>query len=205
VPVILKLNGRSELYTEDDPYSPQLYSVDDAIFLGATAIGYTVYSGSKYEAQMHKEFAHIIVEAHRAGLPAVGWMYPRGKSLFENISTSKTFLMAKEEKERLNLPIDETPSIVAYGARIGLELGADIVKVKYTGSTESYKLVVQAASPTKVVMSGGPSTEKDEDFLSMVSAVMKAGAAGVAVGRNVWQRKYPLNISEKVYQIIFGF
>ena len=87
VPLILKLNGTSELYTEEDPYSPQLYSVEDALSLGATAVGYTVYSGSKYEAQMHKEFAEIIRAAHREGLPAIGWMYPRGKSLFDNKST----------------------------------------------------------------------------------------------------------------------
>jgi class I fructose-bisphosphate aldolase len=204
VPLILKLNGTSELYTEEDPYSPQLYSVEDALSLGATAVGYTVYSGSKYEAQMHKEFAEIIRAAHREGLPAIGWMYPRGKSLFDKTSTSKTFKMALEEQEKENSAIDETSSIVAYGARIGLELGADMVKVKYTGSIESFRWVVQSAHPAKVVMSGGPATETDIEFLTRVKDVMQTGAVGVAVGRNVWQRKYPLNISEKIYQIIFG-
>ncbi len=204
VPLILKLNGKSELHTEEDPYSPQLYSVGDALSLGATAVGYTVYSGSKHEDQMHREFAGIVREAHREGIPAIGWMYPRGKSLFDRKSASKTFKMALEEQEREKLVIDETPSIVAYGARIGLELGADIVKVKYTGSVESFRWVVQSASPTKVVMSGGPITKTDDEFLSRVKDVLKAGAVGIAVGRNVWQRKDPLNISEKIYQIIFG-
>ena len=102
VPLILKLNGKSELYTEGDPYSPQLYSVRDALSLGATAVGYTVYSGSKYEDQMHKEFAEIIREAHREGIPAIGWMYPRGKSLFDRKSSSNTFKMALEEQEEKN-------------------------------------------------------------------------------------------------------
>lgn len=204
VPLILKLNGKSELYTEGDPYSPQLYSVGDALALGATAVGYTVYSGSKYEDQMNKEFAGIIREAHCEGIPAIGWMYPRGKSIFDRKSTSKTFKMALEEQEKEKLVIDETPSIVAYGARIGLELGADIVKVKYTGSVESFRWVVQSASPTKVVMSGGPITKTDDEFLSRVKDVLKAGAVGIAVGRNVWQRKDPLSISEKIYRIIFG-
>ena len=204
VPLILKLNGKSELYTEDDPYSPQLYSVENALALGATAVGYTVYSGSKYEKEMNREFSKIIREAHSKGVPAIGWMYPRGKSLLDRESASKTLKLALEEQEKTNLAIDETSTIVAYGARIGLELGADIVKVKYTGSPESFQWVVQSASPTRVVMSGGPMTKTDEEFLSRVRDVLAAGAVGIAVGRNVWQRKDPLIISEKIHQIIFG-
>ena len=204
VPLILKLNGTSELNTEEDPYSPQLYSVEDALELGATAVGYTVYSGSKYEDEMQREFSGIIREAHRKGIPVIGWMYPRGKSIFDKRSVSKTLKIALEEQEETNLAIDQTPSIVAYAARIGLELGADIVKVKYTGSPESFKWVVQSASPTKVVMSGGPMTNTDEEFLAMVKDVLAAGAIGIAVGRNVWQRKDPLAISDRIHQIIFG-
>lgn len=167
-------------------------------------MGYTVYSGSKYEDQMHEGFSKIIREAHSKGIPVIGWMYPRGKSLFDRKSASKTFKIALEEQEETNLAIDETPSIVAYGARIGLELGADIVKVKYTGSPESFRWVVQSAFPTKVLMSGGPMTRTDEEFLSRVADILTTGAAGIAVGRNVWQRKDPLAISRKIHQIIFG-
>jgi len=134
----------------------------------------------------------------------IGWMYPRGKSLFDRKSVSKTFKMALEEQESTNLAIDETAAIVAYGARIGLELGADIVKVKYTGSPESFRRVVESASPTKVVMSGGSITGTDDDFLSRVEDVLAAGAAGIAVGRNVWQRKDPLDISRKIHRVIFA-
>jgi class I fructose-bisphosphate aldolase len=204
VPLILKLNGTSELYTKEDPYSPQLYSVSDALELGATAVGYTVYSGSKYEDDMQKEFAKIIREAHSQGIPVIGWMYPRGKSLFDRRSASKTLKLALEEQEDTNQAIDETPSIVAYGARIGLELGADIVKVKYTGSVESFRWVVQSAHPTKVVMSGGPMTKTDEEFLAKIEEILSAGAAGIAVGRNVWQRSDPLTISEKIHRLIFS-
>lgn len=204
VPLILKLNGKSELVTDDDPYSPQLYSVEDAINLGATAVGYTVYSGSKYEDQMNKEFAGIVSEAHAEGVPVIGWMYPRGVTIMDKTSTSKTVKMAFAEQEKTKLEMDETSAIVAYGARIGLELGADIVKVKYTGSVESFKWVVNTAAPTRVVMSGGPTTKTDDEFLNRVKAVLAAGGTGIAVGRNVWQRKDPLSISEKLYNIIFG-
>ena len=153
---------------------------------------------------MHREFSKIIREAHSKGILAIGWMYPRGKSIFDRKSASRTLKMALEEQEQANLAIDETPSIVAYGARIGLELGADMVKVKYTGSPDSFRWVVQSAYPTKVVMSGGPMTKTDEEFLSRVRDVLAAGAAGIAVGRNIWQRQDPLIISEKIHQLIFG-
>ena len=204
VPLILKLNGTSELYTEGDPYSPQLYSVEDALALGAAAVGYTAYSGSKYEAQMHREFAKIIREAHNKGLPVIGWMYPRGKSLFNEKSSSKTLKIAQEEQRKTGLAIDEAPSVVAYGARIGMELGADVVKIKYTGSQESFRRVVHSAFPTRVVMSGGPATNTDEEFLYRVRDILVAGAAGVAVGRNVWQRSDPLIICQQLHHIIFG-
>lgn len=204
VPLILKLNGKSELYTEEDPYSPQLYSVEDAITLGASAVGYTVYSGSKYEDDMLREFSKIIRQAHSKGILAIGWMYPRGKSLFDRKTVSKTLKLALEEQEQTKLAIDETACIVAYGARIGLELGADMVKVKYTGSPESFRWVVRASYPTKVVMSGGLKTKTDEEFLSRLEDVLAAGAAGVAVGRNIWQRKDPFTISGKIHQLIYG-
>lgn len=203
IPLILKLNGTSELCTEEDPYSPQLYSVDDAIALGASGVGYTVYSGSMYEDRMNREFAGIAREAHRKGLPVIGWMYPRGKALFDRKSSSHTFQIAQEEHEASGVAIDETPAIVAYGARVGLELGADIVKVKYTGSPDSFRWVVRCAAPAKVVMAGGVTTRTDEEFLSKVQDALTAGAAGIAVGRNIWQREEPLAISEKVHELIF--
>ncbi len=204
VPLILKLNGTTELFTDDDPYSPQFRSVQDAIELGATAVGYTVYTGSRHGDLMHREFADVIREAHARGLPAVGWMYPRGKALSERKSSSKTFKLALQEQEKTGCAIDETPSIVGYGARVGLELGADILKLKYTGTIEGFRWVVRCAGPAKVVMSGGVVTKTDEEFLTKVQEVIEAGAAGVAVGRNIWQRQDPLVISQKLHRAIFG-
>lgn len=125
------------------------------------------------------------IDSHSAGIPAIGWMYPRGKWVTEKYGK------------------DSDPEIVAYGARVGLEVGADMVKIKYTGDVESFRKVVQAAGKTKVVLSGGEKTEKLEEFLQVVKDVMVAGAAGVAVGRNVWKSEKPLEVTEKVKEIIF--
>ncbi|MGB9743202.1 MAG: class I fructose-bisphosphate aldolase [Minisyncoccales bacterium] len=180
IALILKLNGKTKLVS-GEPISRQICSVKEAIQLGAQAVGYTVYLGSEYESEMFKEFGQIEEEAHRSGLPVIGWMYPRGKAIKN----------------------DASPEITAYAARIGLELGADIVKIKYCGSQKSFQKAVEAAGKTKVVLSGGPKT-KPEKFLKIVESVMAAGAIGVAVGRNVWQSKDPLKITQQIKKIIFS-
>jgi class I fructose-bisphosphate aldolase len=180
IPLIVKLNGKTKLVA-GDPVSRQVCSVEEAINLGASAVGYTVYLGSEHESEMLKEFGAIEEEAHKNGLPVIGWMYPRGK----------------------NVKDDDSPEITAYAARLGLEMGADIVKIKYCGSEECFRKAVEAAGKTKVVLSGGEKTKRPEDFLEIVKKVMLAGAIGVAVGRNVWQSKDPLEITKKIYESIY--
>jgi len=179
IPLILKLNGKTKLY-EGEAFSPQECGVDEAIKLGASAVGYTIYPGSEFEANMIKEFGQVVKEAHEKKIPAIAWVYPRGRGIVN----------------------DTTKEIVAYAARVALELGADIAKIKYSGSLENFRWAVQCAGKTKVVLSGGPKVS-DEEFLNVVKNVMEAGAIGVAVGRNVWQNKNPLKISEKIKSIIF--
>jgi len=183
VPLIVKLNGKTNLRTEfDEPYSPQLCSVKEAIGLGASAVGYTIYVGSQFEGKMMQEFSAIEQEAEKHGLPVIAWMYPRGKAV------------AGKESSR---------EILAHAARLGLELGADIIKVPYNGDKEYFEWVVKAAGKAKVVMSGGPKTETREEFLEMVKDVLSAGAIGVAVGRNVWQDDEPLEVSRQLSKILF--
>ncbi len=180
VPLILKLNGKTGL-AKGEPYSPQVSSVKYAKELGASAVGYTIYIGSECEYKMTKEFGIIVEEAHSAGLPVIAWMYPRGKAI-EN---------------------DTAPDIINYAARAGLELGADMIKIKYSGSKESFAKAVKMAGLAKVVLSGGE-VSTDEEFLRMVQNAMAAGAVGVAAGRNIWQNNDPLGMSEKLKTNIFG-
>jgi class I fructose-bisphosphate aldolase len=166
VPRLIKLNGKAGL-AKGEPYSPLLCPVDYAVKeLRAVAVGYTIYAGSEHEDRMLAEFAGVVREARALGVPTVAWVYPRGRAVGS----------------------DTDPKIVAYAARIAYELGADIAKVKWSGSVESFRWVCQAAQATKVVLSGGVLTDDPQDFLKVVAGVMQAGGAGVAVGRNVWQR-----------------
>ncbi|MBS7623020.1 aldolase [Candidatus Bathyarchaeota archaeon] len=179
VPLILKLNGKTNL-VQGDPVSRQICSVEEAAELGAKALGYTIYPGSIHEGLMLHEFGKVRKDAGRRGLPTIAWIYPRGRSVMNDVS----------------------PEVVAYAARIGLEIGADAVKIKYTGDVESFRWAVRSAGKTKVFMSGGPKADSEVEFLRQVCGVMEAGAAGVAVGRNVWQSHDPFKMSEAVRRIV---
>jgi class I fructose-bisphosphate aldolase len=180
VPLILKLNGRTSL-PKGEPISTQLCSVEEAVNLGAKGVGYTIYLGSAHEHIMLKEFGQIQEESHEVGLPAIAWIYPRGEAVRN----------------------DTAPEIVAYAARAGLEVGADAVKIKYSGDPDSFRWAVKAAGKVKVFMSGGPKAATDEAFLNQVKGAMDAGATGLAVGRNVWQHEDAMKIAAALRDIIF--
>jgi len=180
VPLILKLNGKTKL-TKGEPMSIQIATVKEAVKLGASAVGYTIYIGSAYEGRMFSDFEKIEREAHAVGFPVVTWIYPRGGKVKNDVSREN----------------------MSYAARVGLELGADIVKLKYGGKMEDLRWAVKAAGRTKVVVAGG--TKKNEkEFLKQVKEIKKAGAAGLAIGRNVWQDKKPLEITKKIQQILWS-
>lgn len=178
-PLIVKLNGKTNL-VKGDPIAPQLCTVKEAIELGASAVGYTIYVGSIHEPKMFTEFELIQREAHKAGLPVIAWMYPRGKAI-------------KNELDK---------SVLAYSARIGLELGADIVKMKYNGNIDDLRWVVKSAGKVKILIAGGKKTI-EKRILQEAVDVMKGGACGLAIGRNVWQYKEPLKMTKALKKIIF--
>jgi class I fructose-bisphosphate aldolase len=108
------------------------------------------------------------------------WSYPRGQGIKN----------------------DTKPGVIAYAARQALELGADVAKVKYPGSKAGMEKAVRMAGRTRVVMSGG-SKRSDREFLESVKAVIDAGGAGLAVGRNVWQRENPHRVLDALEKVIY--
>jgi class I fructose-bisphosphate aldolase len=93
------------------------------------------------------------------------------------------------------------PAIVAHCARAGMELGADVVKVPYTGDPDSFAKVVQACR-VPVVIAGGPKAPTTRDFLRMVHDSVQAGGAGLSVGRNVFQHKDPARLLRALGSIV---
>ena len=181
VPLILKLNGKTSLYN-GEPISVANCSVEEAISLGASAVGYTIYPGSGYEWRMFEELRTIKRDALRFDIPLIIWSYPRGDKV-----TNET-----------------APEVVAYAARIALEVGADAMKIKYTGDPKTFSWAVKVAGKVPVLMSGGPKTRTEEEFLRQVYGAIEAGALGIAVGRNVWQRRDALKFARVLSEIVYG-
>lgn len=180
VPLIVKLNGKTSFQGEE-PLSLQLCTVKKAAEMGAVGVGYTIYVGSQFEEQMMVEFSRIEDEAHERGMIVIAWMYPRGRKV------------AGRENDR---------DVVAYGARLALELNADFVKIPYTGDPESFAWAVRAAGKTGVLAQGGKKVDW-ENLEEEVRGVMQAGAAGIAIGRNVWQDENPNEVSKRLAEIVY--
>jgi class I fructose-bisphosphate aldolase len=179
VTLLAKLNGTSNLWM-GEPDSAVNCSVEYAEEIGADAVGFTLYAGSNHEIEMAEEFREVQEEAREHDMGVVMWAYPRGQGLKN----------------------DTKPGVISYAARMGLELGADIAKIKYPGDADAMSHACEMAGPTKVVMSGGSKTD-DRAFLETVESAMDAGANGLAVGRNVFQRDNPEEILDALEAVIF--
>lgn len=143
-------------------------SVEEALWLGADAVSIHVNIGSKQEPEMLKDLGIVAESCDKWGMPLLAMMYPRGEK------------------------IDSEHNVkwVKMAARIGAELGVDIVKTNYTGRIESFKEVVEGC-PVPVLIAGGPKMGGDKEILEMVYGAMKAEARGISIGRNVFQHKNP--------------
>ncbi len=180
VPLIVKLNGKTKL-VGGEPVSLQLCTVKEAIKLGASAVGYTIYIGSEHESQMMQEFEEIEREAHKRNIPVIAWVYPRGRNVKNPLSRES----------------------IAYAARVGLEIGADIVKLHWNGRAGDLKWAVESAGRCKLVVAGGLKIA-EKDLLNNIRMVKESGAFGVAIGRNVWQSKNPVKLAGKIRGILFN-
>ncbi len=177
MPLILKLNGKSKL-NSNNYISAVTGSVADAVKIGAAGIGFTIFPGQTDEHIQYEQFAKIRHEAEDNGLITILWSYARGPEISDQYSV-------------------ET---VGYAARIAAELGADFAKVKYTGSGETFKNVVKVAGSTKVLASGTDNFEGE--YTEAIKDMMTSGASGVAVGRNIWQSKDPIQASKDLAGIL---
>ncbi|MEV0287065.1 fructose-bisphosphate aldolase [Kribbella sp. NPDC050820] len=186
IPLILKLNGKTDIPSDEAALSPVHASVEDAVRLGADAVGYTLYVGSPAQETDFAQYRKIRADAERFGMPLVVWAYPRGAAI-----------EAKGGKDSFYA--------VDYAARVASELGADVVKVNFPHpekrdnvkpqyrevftSQQAIDAVVRSANRTLVLVSGGEKAG-DEAMLRKAEQAMDAGGLGLIFGRNVWQRGY---------------
>jgi class I fructose-bisphosphate aldolase len=193
IPTILKLNNSDTLAKIDQPCSAVTGSVEDALRLGCTAIGFTIYPGSGARNTMYEELRELVLEAKSVGLPTVLWAYPRGAGLSKAGETA----------------VD----VCAYAAQISAQLGAHIIKIKppqdVVEQPEAKKVFEKYSIPTKtmadrvrhcvqsafngkriVIFSGGEA-KSDAEVLEDVKGIAAGGAFGSIMGRNAFQRPRP--------------
>ncbi len=165
-----------------DPNNKVLVAnVEEALKLGADGVSVHVNIGAEDESRMLSTFGEISRKCQEWGMPLLAMMYPRGKKISDEYS----------------------PEAVAHAARVGAELGADIVKTNYTGDHDSFSLVVESC-PVPVVIAGGPRVESEMDLLSMIEEAINAGAKGVAIGRNIFQSEDPTLITSRICAVVHG-
>jgi len=211
VPLVLKINGKTSIPPDDQAFSPLDASVEEAVRLGADAIGYTFFVGSPRESEDIAQFTFVRQEAKRFGIPVIMWAYPRG-IYTETRGGGRNSL-----------------AMVDYAARIANELGAALTKINmpqkpgkgeydYQGPFGAYnqykdisekdalKMVVQSAGRTGVLVSGGGKMN-DKELLGKVRTCLEAGVDGLIFGRNMWQRKYEdaLRVTKEIQQMMLDF
>lgn len=164
--LIIHLSASTDL----SPYANSkvlVAKVEEAIRLGADAVSVHVNLGDERERDMLSQMGEVSESADRWGMPLLAMMYGRGPKISNSYD----------------------PDLVAHCARVGVELGADIVKVPYTGDIDSFARVVEGCC-VPVVIAGGAKMDSTEDFLQMVYDSLRAGGAGLSVGRNVFQHPH---------------
>jgi len=205
VPLVLKINGKTNIPSDAQALSTLTGTVEDAVRLGADAVGYTLYVGSPRQDEDFLQLTEVRAECDRYGMPLIVWSYPRGEAIEKKGGRDSVYA-------------------VDYAARVANELGADVVKLnvpkfespKNEDSPKPYntlykeldyasavRKVIESAGKTMVLFSGG-SKMGDGDLLEKARICMKQGATGLIFGRNMWQRPFEegLDITKKVSDII---
>ncbi len=190
VPLILKMNNNDSLYSDVNPCSAVTSTVEDALRLGCSAVGFTIYPGTAHKNTQYEQIRELSAEARSVGLPTVLWAYARGEGLSKQGETG----------------ID----VIAYCAQIACQLGAHVVKVKPPTSfieqdaarkvyeaqgikvdtlSDRIRHVVQSAFNGRrlIIFSGGAAKGTDA-VMEEIRELAAGGAFGSIMGRNAFQR-----------------
>lgn len=175
--LIIHLSGSTK-HSPDPNRKVQVTTVEEAITIGADAVSVHINLGASNESEQLQSIGGVAETAAAWGIPLIAMMYPRGEGIDEHSADA-----------------------VSHAARVGAELGADIIKTNYTGSAKSFRKVVQGC-PVPVVIAGGPKVETDMEILEMVERSIRAGGAGVSIGRNVFQHDNPVSMVRALGKVV---
>jgi class I fructose-bisphosphate aldolase len=205
VPLLLKVNGKTDVPSSDEALSTTNASVEDAVRLGADAVGYTLYVGSPRQDDDLHQLQRVRQDCDRYGMPLVVWAYPRGSAIEKKGGRDSFYA-------------------IDYAARLAMEMGADVVKLNMpklnpekdkdapapynemeVSQEDAIRHVVESAGRSLVVLSGGSKVD-DDKLLEQTRFIMEAGGSGVIYGRNVWQREWgqAVEIIEQIKEIMLS-
>lgn len=203
LPLVLKVNGRTNPPGFDEAFSPLTSSVEDAVRLGAVAVGYTCYVASPAQDRDLRQLNEVRQECDRYGMPLICWAYPRGTAI------------AKRGGQDSLYAID-------YAARVAAEMGADVIKLNIprehseadAASPAPYDTLVEdrrqmlariirSAGRSLVIFAGG-SKLADDELIGRIDDCMAAGATGFIFGRNMWQRPMDqaMTMTGRVHEVL---
>ena len=203
LPLVLKVNGKTAVPSSDDAFSPLTSSVEDAVRLGAAAVGYTCYVGSPAQDRDLRQMNEVRAECERYGMPLICWAYPRGSAIDKRGGQNSLYA-------------------IDYAARVASEMGADVIKLNIprehtdadSASPAPYDTLVEDRREmlARVIRSGGRSLVifaggsklQDDELLGRIDDCMAAGGSGFIFGRNMWQRPLheALAMTARVHQVL---
>jgi predicted phospho-2-dehydro-3-deoxyheptonate aldolase len=184
--LIMHLSASTSL-APDPNHKVLVSSVERALKYGADAVSIHVNLGALDESAMLRDFGEVAMKCEEWGMPLVAMVYTRGEKIESEYDVE----------------------VVKHAARVAAEVGADVVKVSYTGSADTFHEVVEGCGGggdggIKVVIAGGEKVETDRDILEMVAGSLEAGGAGVSIGRNAFQHSQPEKIVAAIVAMVHG-
>lgn len=177
--LIIHLSGATNLAPDPDR-KVLVCSVERALKMGADGVSIHINIGANEEPEMLQDASKTIEKSREWGIPLIAMMYPRGNKI-------------KNEND---------PEVVNIAVRVGVELGADVIKTNYTGDIDSFKEIVNGVSHVPIIIAGGPKMDSISDLFQMVCDSIQAGGCGVSIGRNIFQSEDPTKMISAIYKIV---
>lgn len=178
--LILRADGGASMASPVTGNLRSLFTIEDAVRLGADAVICMGMIGFPEEPSSLQNLAAFTADAEKWGMPVIAEM------LFKPKEGQHT-----------------TAEDIAFAVRIGVELGADLIKASYVGPKEAYQKVLGCCYRPLVVL-GGEKVKDEREMLQNIADALEAGASGVAIGRNVWQHANPTGVCRALVELVHG-
>ncbi len=187
--IVLRIDGTHTRLGSHLERIDLITTVEHALKMGADMVVVNVFVGVENEDELLQKLGLVATACREYGIPLMAEMIP---------NSTLTHHYAKGGKEKDN---NKTTEDIKLVSRLGAEIGADVIKTHYSGTIDGFKEIT-STTPVPIVIAGGPKTEGDEEFLKQVKDAMTAGAKGICIGRNVWQRRNTQNMIKALSAIV---